>query len=172
MRSIEAARGAEVGRRESTSRRNLSLLFGTDAPPWELQDAPSASRRSLLAAAAASVIGLPSSAWSAAPAELVPDKIGGVDINAKLCESGIFTNAFESRCTTLGNLETVLNKEKDMKKDDLTAAQKLEAKMAAKRAASVRTQIHGFLNVSSSHFTRPPLPIPPPPPPPPPPGRI
>ena len=64
-----------------------------------------------------------------------------MDINAKLCESGIFTNAFESRCTTLGNLETVLNKEKDMKKDDLTAAQKLEAKMAAKRAASVRFQI-------------------------------
>ncbi len=64
-----------------------------------------------------------------------PQKIGQVDVNDALCKSGIFTNAFEYRCTPLGNLEKVAAEGKTLKEGDADMAKKLEEKMAAKRAA-------------------------------------
>ena len=40
-------------------------------------------------------------------------KIAGKDFNDALCKSGIFTNAFEYRCSAIGNLEKVGNKSFD-----------------------------------------------------------
>eukprot|EP00283_Hemiselmis_rufescens_P002662 CAMPEP_0173431520 /NCGR_PEP_ID=MMETSP1357-20121228/9639_1 /TAXON_ID=77926 /ORGANISM="Hemiselmis rufescens, Strain PCC563" /LENGTH=160 /DNA_ID=CAMNT_0014396009 /DNA_START=146 /DNA_END=624 /DNA_ORIENTATION=- len=118
-----------VGSGRAASSQRLALRASSS----EEQRRPQA--RELAAVAAALLVALPGAGLAAAPAELIPEKIGGTNVNDALCKSGVFTNAFQFRCTNLGNLEKVAQEGRELDTKGKGTASKLEEKLAAKKAA-------------------------------------